>query len=200
MGYALAGIFGYLLGSVSFAALIAKRYGINIFKEGSGNPGATNVKRVLGKKAGNLCFALDFLKGAASVGAPLLLYPLLSVVESSPTYAAFVGFLGALLGHSYSIFLGFRGGKGVAVTIGGFLVLMPPVLLTGVLIWVAVYYASGYVSLASLLLGISLPLGGWAFGYSIPYIVFGAVAMLFILVRHRSNIRRLLSGKEAGFR
>ena len=203
-GVELIGVFviGYVIGSIPFAVLIARRHGKNIFAEGSGNPGATNVKRVLGKKAGNVCFALDCLKGLAAAGWPML--PFLTM--SDPRLLGIAGLLGAILGHSASVFLKFRGGKGVATTIGGLAVLFPYVIAVGLAVWLTVYYASKVVSLASLALALSLPLTGlvfvrdadgslfwWGWGFLLAL-------CLLIFVRHHSNIRRLLKGQEGGFK
>ncbi|MCB1122411.1 MAG: glycerol-3-phosphate 1-O-acyltransferase PlsY [Verrucomicrobiae bacterium] len=185
---------GYLLGSISFAILIAKRHGVDIFKEGSRNPGATNVKRVLGKKAGNTVFFLDFLKGAIAALLPLLL-----ASAEHRELLAIVAILGAIAGHSFSIFLKFRGGKGVATTMGGFLALAPYVLLTGLVLWVVVFYSLRYVSLASIIFGLSLPVSAYFFGESKWVLGFCALISLLLIVRHKSNIVRLLNGTENRF-
>jgi len=186
---------GYLIGSVSFAVIIAKQRGVDILKEGSGNPGATNVKRVLGKKAGNLCFGLDFLKGLVAAGWPLL--PFLGFSE--PVHLGILGLIAAILGHSFSCFLGFRGGKGVATTMGGLLALAPLVLVLGLLTWVVLFYTSRYVSLASLGFGISLPLTGIFLTGDRWLVAFLVALAVLIVVRHRSNIQRLLNGTENRF-
>ena len=156
----ISALVGYLLGSVNFAVLVAKRHGIDILKEGSGNPGATNVKRVLGKGPGNLVFALDALKGAAGTYLPFLLAD--AVSPGAPRFEVLVaGLAGTLLGHCFSCFLGFKGGKGVASTIGGLLVLLPFPIVIGAALWAIAFYATRYVSVASLALGLSLPLSCW---------------------------------------
>ncbi|WP_269537415.1 glycerol-3-phosphate 1-O-acyltransferase PlsY [Cerasicoccus fimbriatus] len=185
---------GYFLGSISFAVIIGKKHGVDILKEGSGNPGATNVKRVLGKKAGNACFALDALKGFAAT-----LIPQFFVTDENTLAFAIIGLVGAILGHSFSVFIGFKGGKGVAVTMGGLLALAPLVLLCGLLIWVATFYTSRYVSLASIAFGISLPLLALMAGSDWLLIGFFAVLAVLIVVRHKSNIQRLLAGTENRF-
>lgn len=188
-------IVGYLLGAIPFAVLIARRHGVDILKEGSGNPGATNVKRVLGKKAGNLCFFLDFLKGLVAAGWVLLPF----WEASNPVLLSVIGLFAAIIGHSFSVFIRFRGGKGVATTMGGLLAIMPLVLLTGLLLWVIVFYTTRYVSLASLVFGISLPLFGWIYGVEMTKIVLGLILAVLLLVRHRANIVRLLNGTENRF-
>jgi glycerol-3-phosphate acyltransferase PlsY len=208
--FAALGIFcllGYLIGSVNFAVLVAKKHGVDILKEGSGNPGATNVKRVLGKGPGNLVFALDALKGFVGAGLPYLLLR----VEETPAAAdihftvCVAGFVGTLLGHCFSCLLKFKGGKGVASTIGGLLVLLPVPILIGAAVWGLVFTLSRYVSLASIALGVSLPLSCWllplftklTFGQ--PEFWFAAAIAAFNVWTHRSNIGRLLAGTENRF-
>jgi len=200
-------LLGYLIGSVNFAVLVAKKHGVDILQEGSGNPGATNVKRVLGKGPGNLVFALDALKGFVGAGLPYLLLR----VEDNPTAAdirftiCVAGFVGTLLGHCFSCFLKFKGGKGVASTIGGLLVLLPIPILIGAAVWGLVFTLSRYVSLASIALGVSLPLSCWllplctklTFGQ--PEFWFAAAIAAFNVWTHRSNIGRLLTGTENRF-
>jgi len=191
--FSLAG--GYLLGSLSFAVWIARSRGVDILKEGSGNPGATNVKRVLGRKAGNVVFVLDFLKGTAAAGIGLWL---------ASHAGGIAGAVGAVLGHSCSVFIGFRGGKGVAVTMGSLLALMPLVLLCGLVVWGIVFRLSRFVSLASILFAVSLPLAsgvlyGWKGVGSPALTVFAAVIAVLIVVRHRSNLVRLWKGQEHKF-
>ena len=192
----IAVVVGYLLGSISWAVLIAKRKGIDIFSVGSGNPGATNVKRMIGRREGNLCFLLDAVKGAVAAGWPLLLHP----DPATATLMAVLGLAAAILGHSYSIFIRFRGGKGVATTIGGLLVIAPMVTMIGLVLWVAVFYFSGYVALASLLFGASLPLTAWWLNAPPPVLLLCLVLAVIIWVRHRSNLARLRDGTEFRYR
>ncbi len=186
---------GYLLGSVSFAVIISKRHGVDILKAGSGNPGATNVKRVVGKGAGNLCFVLDALKGALAAALPQMIF------HGQPwaVELGVAGLVAALVGHSFSVFIGFRGGKGVASTIGGLLALCPVVILIGVAAWLAVFYSTRYVSLASIVLGLCLPLAAWLLDE--PGVIRGICLLLAValVVRHRSNIVRLCRGTENRF-
>lgn len=198
-------LLGYLIGSVNFAVLVAKKHGVDILKEGSGNPGATNVKRVLGKGPGNLVFALDALKGFVGAGLPTLVgYVVasqgLSLAIPGDTFAHGVaGFVGTLLGHCFSVFLGFKGGKGVASTIGGLLVLLPVPILIGAALWGLVFLASRYVSLASLALGVSLPVSCLFLKQGQPQFWFAAAIAAFNVWTHRSNIARLLAGTENRF-
>jgi glycerol-3-phosphate acyltransferase PlsY len=208
--FAAIGIFaliGYLLGSVNFAVLVAKKHGVDILKEGSGNPGATNVKRVLGKGPGNLVFALDALKGFVGAGLPYLLLRVGETPAASDIHFTIcvAGFVGTLLGHCFSCFLKFKGGKGVASTIGGLLVLLPVPILIGAAIWGLVFLLSRYVSLASIALGVSLPLSCWllplatSLKFGPPEFWFAAAIAAFNVWTHRSNIGRLLSGTENRF-
>ena len=209
--FAAIGIFallGYLIGSVNFAVLVAKKHGVDILKEGSGNPGATNVKRVLGKGPGNLVFALDALKGFVGAGLPYLLLrinPNDLFIKEIFFVVCVAGFIGTLLGHCFSCFLKFKGGKGVASTIGGLLVLLPVPILIGAAVWGLVFTLSRYVSLASIALGVSLPLSCWllplctALKFGQSEFWFAAAIAAFNVWTHRSNIGRLLAGTESRF-
>ncbi len=170
---------GYVIGSISFAVLLSRARGVDIFKVGSGNPGATNVMRALGKPAGYACFVLDALKGmvAALVGKGVAL----TYGIGDPFLLATFGLIGAILGHSFS---------------GGLLILMPWVILTGAVVWVGTYFTFRYVSLASLLLGASLPLTALVIGEGLPKQVLCLLLAILIFFRHRANIKRLLNGTE----
>lgn len=192
----LVSLVGYFVGAISFAVIVAKSRGVDIFKEGSGNPGATNVKRVLGSKCGNLVFALDALKGIVAAGWPRLVFD-----SEIGLKLGVIGLLAAIIGHSFSLFLKFRGGKGVATTMGGLLALMPVTLVVGVLVWLAIFYSTKVVALASILFAVSLPVSAYLmYGSSDPRFTLGLVLGVLIVVRHRSNISRLLSGKENSFK
>ena len=198
-------LLGYLIGSVNFAVLVAKKHGIDILKEGSGNPGATNVKRVLGKGPGNLVFALDALKGFVGAGLPTLVGYVIAtqgidfIIQGDAFIHGVAGFVGTLLGHCFSCFLKFKGGKGVASTIGGLLVLLPIPILIGAAIWGLVFTLSRYVSLASIALGVSLPLSCFFLKHGQSQFWFAAAIAAFNVWTHRSNIGRLLTGTENRF-
>jgi glycerol-3-phosphate acyltransferase PlsY len=192
-------VVGYLLGSLPFGVWVARAYGVDIFKVGSGNPGATNVKRSVGKRAGNIVFLLDFLKGAAPTALAMYTPSWLGGDVAVAEKMAVAGMVGAIAGHSFSCMIGFRGGKGVATSLGGLLALCWPVALIGVGVWALVFYTTRYVSLASILLAATLPLWSWWLGRSGFLTVFFAVLAVFIIVRHRTNIRRLLDGTESRF-
>lgn len=199
----LAVVLGYLLGSIPFAVIIARRFGVDILTEGSGNPGATNVKRVLsakfgakGKRAGNLCFLLDAIKGFVAAGWPQWF------LQEQPHVMSFAvaGLLAAILGHSFSVFIKFRGGKGVATTTGGLLALTPYTIVCGVCVWVVLFYLSGYVSLASVGMGIALPVLAWGQAAPPAVIAVCVIVAIVIVVRHRSNLHRLRKGEEHRFK
>jgi glycerol-3-phosphate acyltransferase PlsY len=209
---------GYLLGSLPFGYLVARARGVDIFKAGSGNPGATNVKRVLGAKAGHLVFALDTLKGAAAAAWPLGMAWL--TIHYSKALAGFelagradeiveiwhearlqalVCLGAAVLGHAYSVFTNFKGGKGVATTAGGLVVLMPVSCAVGAGVWGLAFLATRYVSLASILAAIAVPAASWLRGNPLPLNIAATLLGLFVILRHRSNIQRLLNGTENKF-
>ncbi|HVS52277.1 MAG TPA: glycerol-3-phosphate 1-O-acyltransferase PlsY [Opitutaceae bacterium] len=197
----LALVVGYLLGSLPFGYLVARAKGVNIFEVGSKNPGATNVGRVLGGKWGRLVFVLDALKGAAAAFAPWGYR--LAARDSAPDlgregyfYLAISGLIGALLGHSFSCFTKFRGGKGVATGAGGFAVLFPQGALIALVVWLLVVALSRYVSLASMLAAASLPVSAFFFHRQFVLVVVSAAVAGLVIARHRANIARLLAGTE----
>ncbi len=186
---------GYLLGSLPFGYLVARAQGVDIFKAGSGNPGATNVKRVLGAKAGNTVFVLDTLKGAVAAGWPMWFLPGAPDVQMM----GLVGVIGAVLGHSFSVFTKFRGGKGVATTAGGLIVLMPVSCAIGGAVWVLTFLVTRYVSLGSILAAVAVSLASWLRGNPLSLNIVATILCLFVIVRHRENIARLLAGTESKF-
>ncbi|MDQ8179518.1 glycerol-3-phosphate 1-O-acyltransferase PlsY [Pelagicoccus sp. SDUM812005] len=183
---------GYLIGSLPFGYLVAKANGVDIFSVGSKNPGATNVKRCVGKKAGNLVFLLDAVKGFAATAWPILL-------ADQTFHYGLVGLVFAVLGHSFSLFTKFRGGKGVATMLGGVVALMYVAALVGVLVWLAVFYASRYVSLASICLAISLPITNLVIGAPATLTWVSLALGALVVVRHKDNIVRLMRGEENKF-
>lgn len=191
----IVSVCGYLIGSIPFAVIIGKIHGVNILEVGSGSPGASNIKRSVGKGAGNVCFLLDFLKGVVAAGWPQL--PLLGT--DNPIGLAMIGLIAAILGHSFSLFTRFRGGKGVATTMGGLLVITPLALGIGLVLWSLIFFAFRYVSVASLTFGISLPLTNLIFGIFDLRLWFSITLAVIIILRHGSNIKRLMKGRENRF-
>jgi acyl phosphate:glycerol-3-phosphate acyltransferase len=201
---------GYLIGSVPFGYLAGRARGVDVRKSGSGNIGATNVLRVLGRKWGLLVFACDVLKGFISVrlamwyGQSLLRSDLSAYSHWFPSTLAIAAGIGCILGHTFTFWLGFKGGKGVATSAGVLLGLMPLVTLCLVSVWALVFFTTRYVSLASLVVAILLPIavllrmlaGG---GRDWPTFYFSIAIMLLVIVRHRANIQRLIAGTENRF-
>lgn len=183
-------LLAYLLGSVSFAILIARRHGVDPREEGSGNPGATNVGRVLGKRAGRMVLLLDVAKGALPMLAARVL------LDANDPWTAVVG-TAAALGHCFPVWHGGRGGKGAATAAGVMLVASPFAGLGAVVTYVALKKASSRASVGSL--------GGAAVGAALAYGIegpsspatwAGAAILLLVAVRHHDNIARLLQGTE----
>ncbi len=181
----------YLVGSVPFGYLVARARGVDIFQHGSGNIGATNVGRVLGKKYGVLVFVLDFAKGALPVlGARLIDSPW-------PAWLQVLTGLAAFLGHLFPLYLGLRGGKGVATGTGVVLVLVPGPALAALGVWLVAAIAWRYVSVASLLAVVALiTVQLTASDWHDPRTLFCILAGGLVVVKHRSNIARLLAGNE----
>lgn len=194
MNWPLVGCFvaAFVVGSLPFGVWVAKRYGIDITKEGSGNPGATNVWRSCGWKPGLLVFLLDVLKGIAPVIAVRF------VVQDQLIW--FLVGLAAVAGHSLSPFLGFKGGKGVSTTLGAVLGSAPLVAGLGFSLFLIILAITRYVSLSSILGVLSALIAGWLLpGEDRRLVVFYALLFAFIVLKHRGNISRLIQGTERKF-
>jgi glycerol-3-phosphate acyltransferase PlsY len=219
-------ILGFLIGSVPFGLLIAKAKGVDIRRHGSGNIGATNVFRTIGKGPGILCLILDLFKGFIPVflATNLLRF---GTDEAAIPFAALSGLtealpegeqlfvqtihiltaLAAILGHNYSPWIGFKGGKGIATSAGVLIPLMPVAVPILVLIWFITLRASHIVSLASMVAAVALPFltawgsyrhGKFADGtWNKPLLAFAVLAGVMAVWRHRANITRILNGTEA---
>jgi acyl phosphate:glycerol-3-phosphate acyltransferase len=179
----------YLIGSVPFALLLARRWGAaDLRLVGSGNVGAANVMRASGVRAGILVAALDVAKGAVSV-------ILAERLGGNPAAPAAAG-LAAIVGHIYPVWLRFRGGKGVATACGVFAVLVPPAMPAALTIFFLTVWMTKYVSLGSVLASMALPPLAYLVGSSAPAIATAAAAAAIIVFRHRSNLARLRAGTE----
>jgi glycerol-3-phosphate acyltransferase PlsY len=178
----------YILGSIPFGVLVARSKGVDIKKEGSGNIGATNVLRTMGKGPAVVTLLGDFLKGSASV-------LLCRVVLGGDLFEGITG-ISAVLGHMYSVFLSMRGGKGVATGFGVLAVYSPVSAVISVAIWLLAVFITRYSSLAALTAFISLPFVFSIAGYSAAKVSFALVLAFLIILSHRENIRRLLKGSE----
>ncbi len=184
-------ILSYLFGSISTSTIICRIKNVDIKKIGSGNAGATNTVRALGKKYGALVLILDILKGII----PTLMASTLS--PSTLTLSVLCAF-STVLGHVFPIYFSFKGGKGAATFIGTILVLFPLGALICFVVWISVIFLSGYVGLATILAAIIFPLSILLVG-KMNLIFFGVTAMLFVLIAHYKNFIRLVQGKENKF-
>lgn len=198
-GYLVAALAGYLLGSLPTGYVVARARGIDIRKTGSGNIGATNVFRILGKPAGALVLLVDLLKGFGAVTLAVRLLPVLSGSEAAVAARldpGIVAGVAAILGHNYTCWLGFKGGKGIATSAGVLLALMPAALGLCLAVWLAVFAASRYVSLASIAAAFALPIAVWLTRGGTLLTAVGAALGALAIYKHRQNIRRLLDGTE----
>ena len=190
---AIAIVMGYLIGLIPTGYLIVKaKTGQDIRKVGSGSTGATNVKRVLGKKWFFIVMLLDAIKGALPVVLAILFLHAYSQYGLTPVAAA----VAVLLGHSKSVFLGFTGGKSVASGVGTILALNPLVGLSVAVIWGIITWVSKYVSLGSIIALAVSPFIMWAFKQPAGYIAYCALGAVYIIWLHRENIKRLIKGEE----
>ena len=194
-------ILAYILGSVPNALWIGKVFkGIDIREHGSRNTGSTNAARVLGVKLGILTLILDVSKGLV----PTLIAILLRV-DFFQNLTKILNFdyvlvgICAILGHVFSMFMNFKGGKAVATTLGVFLILVPKAILFAAIVFFVVFAISRYVSLSSILAAISLPIFIYFLYQQTIYVILGILIAILIVVKHRSNIERLKNGTESKF-
>ena len=178
----------YLIGSIPFALILARRWGADLRQVGSGNLGAANVMRASGVAAGMLVAALDMGKGAASVW-------LATRIGDGAELPAAAG-LAAIVGHVYPVWLRFRGGKGVATACGVFSMLTPLAVPPALAIFAVVVWLTQYVSLGSVLASMALPPIAYALGSPAPAVIAAAAASVLIVFRHRSNVSRVWLGTE----
>ena len=183
-------VLAYLLGSVPTGLLLGRAYGIDVRKEGSGNIGATNLYRTLGRKIGIITLVGDCLKG---------LVPVLVVQSFMPEYAAWVG-LAAFCGHVFSVFLRFKGGKGVATALGVFLALAPLAVGIALVVFIVCTVLWRYVSLGSIAAAAIMPLAVMVLRGDKVLIAVTLIIALVVIAKHHENIRRLLTGTESRFK
>ena len=198
----LAALGGYISGATPFGYLAGKlTRGIDIRQHGSGNIGATNAIRVLGKGIGIPVFILDFLKGWLPVWMAKTWMAGIPGAKTLVSAAAVLTGLAAVLGHMFTFWLGFKGGKGVATTGGVLLGIAPLAMLGGLMVWLGFFYTLRYVSLASMMAGVGVVLtmilqmsrsGSWDW----VMLGFGFLVMVLVIVRHKANISRLMAGTE----
>ena len=182
-------IVAYLVGSIPNALWIGKVFkGLDVRNYGSGNVGATNASRVLGWKLGVLVLSLDVLKGAVFVYIAKL-------INLDDIYLVLVS-LAPILGHSYSIYLKFKGGKAVATSLGVFTVLVPKVILVLLVIFLITVFLTQYVSVASITVALLLPIFTFILYNNTIYTIFSLIIGLLVVCKHKSNIINLINGKE----
>ncbi len=198
----IALIFSYLIGSISSAVIISKTiFGRDIREEGSGNAGATNMLRTHGKKMGALTLILDVLKGVIAVLIGFLIKNIVSGDEFILRIIPFIAGLFVILGHNFPVFFNFRGGKGVATSLGVVLTLNYKVALIVAIIALLVMVITRYVSLGSVLAGVlyvAVDLSYMIFtdNFYYPELIFSVLVGGLLIIRHRQNIKRLLNGTE----
>jgi glycerol-3-phosphate acyltransferase PlsY len=202
IGYALAAVLGYFLGSIPTGFLVAQARGIDIRTIGSGNIGATNVIRALGKPAGITVLLADAFKGwLAVVILPELVLRIFGPAVDAGTREVYsiIGGVCAILGHNYTCWLQFRGGKGIATSAGVLLALVPWALLILFVIWMLAFVFTRYVSVASIAAAAALPFASLITGESTVKVLVTAAMSILAIYKHRSNIQRLLAGTEPRF-
>ncbi|MEE4239889.1 MAG: glycerol-3-phosphate 1-O-acyltransferase PlsY [Desulfopila sp.] len=186
----------YLVGAIPFGFLVGRMAGVDVRQHGSRNIGATNVSRTLGKKLGLLTLLLDVLKGLGPMAFAAWILP-----ESPKTVIVVCGCgILAVVGHMFPVYLGFKGGKGVATALGVFLFLSPLAIALSLLIFLAVVALSGFVSAGSLAVSALFPLWLYFFGAPVPTIITAAVIAVLIWAKHHENIGRLLRGEEKSWK
>jgi acyl phosphate:glycerol-3-phosphate acyltransferase len=194
---------GYLIGSIPAGYLAGRLTGVDIRQVGSGNIGATNVLRILGKRYGYSVFLFDFLKGVAAVEMSILMFDQYHPAASREL-CAILGGVASVIGHTYPVWLRFKGGKGVATSVGVVLAMVPFAALTFGFVWITAFLTTRYVSVASIAAAIALPIAVGALLYvkqlNNPVLLYFSIGLAaVVIVRHRSNVSRLLRGTEPRF-
>lgn len=179
----------YLIGSIPFSLIISRlSKGVDIRNIGSGNLGATNVLRVIGKKEALLALIGDVLKGTLPV--------MLAFYFLEDFWVAVTAVL-VVLGHVFPVFSGFKGGKGVATSLGALLVIIPSAIIISVVIWIAVLVVYRYASLASIIAALSIPLLCWALKTPLAFTAAATTNAAVIFIKHIGNLKRIISGRES---
>jgi glycerol-3-phosphate acyltransferase PlsY len=199
-GYILTGLAAYLLGSIPTGFLVAKARGVDIRTVGSGNIGATNVFRFLGKPAGIFVLLADALKGwLAVVVVTGIINQAFHLPQDQLTqeWLKICAGVCAILGHNYTCWLHFKGGKGIATSAGVLTALVPLALIIILSVWIVVFALSRYVSLASICASFALPFAAWVTHQSVTMIAIAAALGFLAIYKHKANIKRLLNGTES---
>ena len=197
MIYLLVAVVAYLIGSIPTGYLMARAKGVDIRSVGSGNIGATNVFRVLGKGPGTVVLLIDALKGYIPAKLlPMVFYTRIANPEDHYQYLMIVAGFFAIIGHNYTCWLRFKGGKGVATSAGVLIAWVPVALLITLASWIVVFAVSRYVSLASIVAAVVLPFAVWCTRERPLMIGIATVLSALAIYKHRANIQRLLAGTE----
>jgi glycerol-3-phosphate acyltransferase PlsY len=197
LGYIAIAIAAYLLGSVPTGFLVAKAKGVDIRTVGSGNIGATNVFRILGKPAGVFVLVFDGLKGfAACAWLSDVVVRVFAVPSDEEVYLRLIAGLAVVLGHNFTCWLRFKGGKGIATSAGALAALVPWALIIILSIWIILFVLTRYVSLGSVAAAFTLPFATWLTTKNWTLTVVTGVMGALAIYKHRGNIQRLLSGTE----
>lgn len=189
-------IFSFLLGSIPTGYLLIKRnYGIDIRTQGSGNIGSTNVKRVGGTKISILTQIGDIVKGLFPVAVGMIVFKFTTIPIEKDLFLSLVA-ISSILGHDYTPFLGFNGGKGVNTTLGAFFLLEPVAILSGVAVYFLLRYVTKIVSIRSIALSITIPLVSLLMGTEKTIVIATTLACALLIFRHRENIKRIINNEE----
>jgi len=196
-------VIGYLLGSLNSSLIVGKFYGVDVRQHGSGNAGATNTLRTLGKKAALLTFIGDFLKGILACLAGYYILSLFYPDYDNLSLGLMLAGLGCVLGHNWPLYFGFRGGKGVLTSFAVLLMMGPLPALIALAVFIIVVLITRIVSISSITAAALLPVIGAVFGTQLNisdvkgFVIFTSLVAALIIFRHSSNIKRLLQGKES---
>ena len=212
IAFLAAAILAYLIGSFPSGFIAGRICGVDLRVAGSGNIGATNALRVLGKKWGYAVFAADAFKGALAVLSGLAIAQIPAIQGPTPAHVGVISALFAIIGHSFPVWLGFKGGKGIATSAGIMFVLFPGAVFTfGLAVWLLLFFTTRFVSVASLGSAVTLPTvavllyffgrpDSWFFGYCDPMLAgISGIMSLLAIWRHKDNIKRLFAGTEKRF-
>lgn len=191
----LAAVIGYLLGSLNGSLIVGKFYGVDVRHHGSKNAGMTNTMRTLGKKAALLVLIGDLIKGILAFLAGYFI----SGGKPEGQFGGMLAGTAAILGHIFPAFFGFRGGKGVLTTLAVVLMIDWPIALGLTGVFIIILLLAGYVSLGSVTAVLLFPIATAVFGRSTETTVFAVIIAILIVIRHRSNIQRLMNGTESKF-
>jgi acyl phosphate:glycerol-3-phosphate acyltransferase len=203
--FAAVALVSYLLGSIPAGYIAGRIAGIDIRHAGSGNIGATNVTRVLGKRYGYPVFIVDFLKGLMAVSLSILIEKRAQPISAPTELFGIVAAISSVIGHAFPVWLSFKGGKGVATSMGALFGLMPFMALIGIAVWVITFEVTRYVSVASMTAALAVPI---SISILMPLKQTGGAVLLYfsiclaalVIFRHRSNLSRLVRGTEPRFK